>query len=37
MYIHDRRISEAWNILGMTVRMAQSIGCHRDGTKLGLE
>ncbi|KAJ5738134.1 hypothetical protein N7493_001289 [Penicillium malachiteum] len=30
MYIHDRRISEAWNILGMTVRMAQGIGCHRD-------
>lgn len=35
--IHDRRLTECWSQLGASLRTAQAIGLHRDGSKLGLE
>ncbi|KAJ9094690.1 hypothetical protein QFC21_005847 [Naganishia friedmannii] len=35
--IHDRRLTECWSQLGASLRTAQAIGLHRDGTKLGLD
>ncbi|KAK4688108.1 hypothetical protein P7C73_g1993, partial [Tremellales sp. Uapishka_1] len=35
--IHDRRLTEGWSQLGASLRTAQAIGLHRDGTKLGLD
>ncbi len=35
--IHDRRLTESWSQLGASLRTAQAIGCHRDGSKLGLD
>lgn len=30
-------LTECWSQLGASLRTAQAIGLHRDGTKLGLE
>ncbi|KAK1920862.1 fungal-specific transcription factor domain-containing protein [Papiliotrema laurentii] len=35
--IHDRRLTECWSQLGASLRTAQAIGLHRDGSKLGLD
>lgn len=35
--VHDRRLTECWSQLGASLRTAQAIGLHRDGTKLGLD
>lgn len=35
--IHDRRLTECWSQLGASLRTAQAIGLHRDGSKMGLE
>jgi hypothetical protein len=35
--IHDRRLTECWSQLGASLRTAQALGLHRDGTRLGLE
>ncbi|ORX36464.1 fungal-specific transcription factor domain-domain-containing protein [Kockovaella imperatae] len=35
--VHDRRLTECWSQLGASLRTAQAIGLHRDGTKMGLD
>lgn len=35
--VHDRRLTECWSQLGASLRTAQALGLHRDGSKLGLE
>ncbi|EIW69211.1 hypothetical protein TREMEDRAFT_31258 [Tremella mesenterica DSM 1558] len=35
--IHDRRLTECWSQLGASLRTAQALGLHRDGSKLGLD
>ncbi|RSH92528.1 hypothetical protein EHS25_008944 [Saitozyma podzolica] len=32
----DRRLTEAWSTLALSVRAAQAIGCHRDGSSMDL-
>lgn len=34
--IHERRLAEGWTEIGTAIRVAQALGLHRDGTKLGL-
>jgi hypothetical protein len=33
----DRRLTEAWSTLALSVRAAQAIGCHRDGSSMELK
>ncbi|TIB61063.1 hypothetical protein E3P78_02917 [Wallemia ichthyophaga] len=36
LLINERRLTESWSQLGSAIRTAQSLGMHRDGSKLGL-
>ena len=36
LLINERRLTESWSQLGGAIRTAQSLGMHRDGSKLGL-